>query len=146
MVDKGIVQGIVGNLESYMEKLRELAARPLEEFRGDFRNVESAKHLLQVSIGCCLDLANHIIAAKGWRSPQDYFDSFRILNERGLIPEEFLPTLRQMVSLRNRLVHLYWQVDEEILYRILQEDLGDFDRFVREVLRGLDLPEEPGVS
>jgi uncharacterized protein YutE (UPF0331/DUF86 family) len=94
-----------------------------------------------VSIGCCLDLANHVIAAEGWRSPQDYFDSFRILNEQGLIPAEFLPTLRQIVSLRNRLVHLYWQVDEEILYRTLQEDLGDFDRFVRDVLSGLNLPE-----
>jgi len=142
MVDKDTIQGIVGNLESYVKKLRELATCSWDEFQGDFRNIESAKHLLQVSIGCCLDLANHIIAAEGWRSPQDYFDSFRVLNEQGLISTEFLSTLRQMVSLRNRLVHLYWQVDEEVLYRILQEDLGDFDRFVRDVLRGLDLPEE----
>lgn len=36
-----------------------------------------------------------------------------------------------MVQFRNRLVHLYWEVDAEIIYEILQKNLGDFDLFAR---------------
>jgi uncharacterized protein YutE (UPF0331/DUF86 family) len=32
--------------------------------------------------------------------------------------------------LRNRLVHLYWEVDDALLFRFLQNDLGDFDQFI----------------
>jgi uncharacterized protein YutE (UPF0331/DUF86 family) len=37
--------------------------------------------------------------------------------------------------MRNRLVHLYWEVDAGILYDTLQHNLGDFDRFKAYVFR-----------
>lgn len=88
--------------------------------------MESAKHLLQVSIECCLDIAHHIIADEGYRRPTDY-DTFVVLHENSILPEAFLPTLRQMVSFHNRVVHLYWDADDAVVYRILQENLGDFE-------------------
>jgi uncharacterized protein YutE (UPF0331/DUF86 family) len=45
-----------------------------------------------------------------------------------------MPTLRQMVSFRNRVVHLYWDVDDATVYRILREKLGDFDEYVGYIL------------
>ena len=38
-----------------------------------------------------------------------------------------------MVQFRNRLVHLYWDVDAEIVYDLLQKDLEDFDTFARSI-------------
>ncbi len=96
-------------------------------------NVESAKHLLQVSIECCLDIAHHIVADEGY-SPTDYCDTFVVLYENGILPEAFMLTLRQMVSFRNRVVHLYWDVDDEMVYRILQENLSDFEMYIGYIL------------
>ena len=45
-----------------------------------------------------------------------------------------MPTLRQMVSFRNRVVHLYWDVTDSIVYRILQENLGDFETYTEYIL------------
>jgi uncharacterized protein YutE (UPF0331/DUF86 family) len=45
-----------------------------------------------------------------------------------------MPMLRQMVSFRNRVVHLYWDVDDATVYRILQENLGDFETYVGHIL------------
>jgi uncharacterized protein YutE (UPF0331/DUF86 family) len=50
-----------------------------------------------------------------------------VLHEEGIIADEFLPTLRQMVRFRNRLVHLYWDVDDEIVYEVLRKNLSDFE-------------------
>lgn len=100
----------------------------------DFTKVESAKHLLQVAIECCIDVGHHIIAAESWRAPRNYADTFVVLNERGILPDDFVPVTRQMVRFRNRVVHLYWEVDDEIVYQTLQTNLGDFDRFSEYVL------------
>jgi uncharacterized protein YutE (UPF0331/DUF86 family) len=36
----------------------------------------------------------------------------------------------KVVGLRNRLVHLYWEVDDALLFNFLQNDLSDFDQFI----------------
>ena len=131
MVRPDNVAGILLNLKGYLEKLRQLAVLASETFLADFTKVESAKHLFQVSVECCLDISNHIIASERFRPPKSYAESFEILTEQKILPESFLPTLRQMVQFRNRLVHLYWEVDAKIVYEILQKNLGDFEVFAK---------------
>jgi uncharacterized protein YutE (UPF0331/DUF86 family) len=45
------------------------------------------------------------------RSPEDYGDTFKVLDEGGILDEEFATKLVSMARFRNRLVHLYWDVD-----------------------------------
>lgn len=57
---------------------------------------------------------------RGYRAPQDSYDAFVVLNEEKILPDDFLSILRQMVSFRNRVVHLYWDVDDQAMQRIVQ--------------------------
>jgi len=138
MVNLKKIQGILSRLRTYLEKLRTLAAYKREDFINDFTKVESAKHLLEVSIESCLNISQHIIASERFRSPENYAESFEILAENRVFPEEFLPTLHNMVRFRNRLVHLYWEVDEATIYDILENELGDFDTFMNYIVKFLD--------
>ena len=131
------VEGILENLRGYVEKLKHLASLRREEFLSDFTKVESAKHLFQVSVESCIDVSNHIIASERFRAPKSYAETFEILAEQGIIEKDFLPTLRQMVQFRNRLVHLYWEVDVEVIHDLLQKNIGDFDTFTSQILRYL---------
>ena len=72
--------------------------------------IGSAKYYLQVSIECCLDVTNHIIASEHFRAPKDYADSFMVIEEEGLVSDELGKRLRQMAKFRNRLVHLYGEM------------------------------------
>jgi uncharacterized protein YutE (UPF0331/DUF86 family) len=38
-----------------------------------------------------------------------------------------------MARFRNRLAHLYWEIDEEELYAILQHNLDDLDEFIQQI-------------
>ena len=134
MVDPDRLAEILGRLRGYLEQMCILAALPKDAFLQDFSRVAGAKYLLQIAIECCLDIAHHIVAEEGYRPPSDYYDTFRILWENGIVPEAFLPTLRKMVGFRNRLVHLYWEVDDATVYRILQENLGDFETYIGYIL------------
>jgi uncharacterized protein YutE (UPF0331/DUF86 family) len=135
------VEGILENLRGYVQKLNRLASLKRKEFLSDFTKIESAKHLFQVSVECCIDVSNHIIASERFRSPKTYADAFEILGEQGIIANESLPTLRQMVQFRNRLVHLYWEVDAEVIYDILQRNLEDFEIFTKQILKYLSADE-----
>lgn len=129
MVDPQTFERIFRNLDVYVDQLRHLAMVPRQELTGDLVKLGAAKYYLQVAIECCLDTANHIIARQGFRAPESYADSFTVLAENGVIEQDFASTARRMVGLRNRLVHLYWEVDANVLYSILQNNLDDFDQF-----------------
>lgn len=118
---------------SNLEKLKTLRNIPEDEFQSDFRNIESAKHLLQVSIEAIIDIANHIIARKKLDRPESYGHSFRILNEQGIITDEKLESLMMMIKFRNRVVHIYNNLDPKEIYRILHQNLADFAFYLEEI-------------
>jgi uncharacterized protein YutE (UPF0331/DUF86 family) len=53
-----------------------------------------------------------IIARNGLRTPEDYADTFRVMEEKGAFDSEFTSALTQMSRFRNRLVHIYWDMDD----------------------------------
>ncbi len=59
---------------------------------------------------------------------------FDILNSAGALETEFAENIRGMAGYRNRLVHMYNQVDKNEIYQILQNRLDDFDTFVNAIM------------
>jgi len=129
MFDPLKVQSILTNLDGYVDELRELAQLKQADFLASSVRLNATKYCLQTAVECCIDLNNHLIASMAFRSPENYADTFVVLAEQGIIDELFVMTARQMVSVRNRLVHLYWAVDNARLYDILQKNLDDFAQY-----------------
>jgi uncharacterized protein YutE (UPF0331/DUF86 family) len=125
------------HLDEYLRLLKQVGSTGKEEFTKDKILIGSAKYYLQVSIEVCLDVAGHIIASERLRAPQDYADSFSVLNEAGIISSELCRRLRQMAKFRNRLVHLYSEIDNEYIYEIIKSDLGDFTKFKKSIAKQL---------
>jgi len=113
--------------------LKDLGKLTREEFIADLHKVGSAKYHCIVVIEAAIDMCNHLISKNGWRTPEGYADTFRVMGEVGAFDDEFVKALAEMVRFRNRLVHIYWEVDDSELHRILREDLSDLDRFMREL-------------
>jgi len=133
MVDKATLDGLLGNLQRYVAELRRLAAVPPEAFHQDPDKIGSAKYHFVIAIECAIDVANHIIASEGFPLPKDNADSFAVLVEERIIPNEWKDRLASMARFRNRLVHLYVAVRNEQVYEYLQQSLGDLDAFGRAV-------------
>ena len=72
-------------MQDNLEKLNRLRKIDRDIFVKDFRNVDSAKYLLQVTIEAMIDISNHIIARNRWGSPETNKESFEILAEHGII-------------------------------------------------------------
>lgn len=117
-------------IRTNLKKLKELAELEKKVFLSDYRNFDAAKYNLQAAVEAMLDIAAHIISREGYTSPNTSADSFRILAAEEIIKEDLLLKFVKMTKFRNRIVHLYDQIDEEYIYQIINNNLEDIESFV----------------
>jgi len=126
-----------------VQRLEEIRARGREAFLADPLLQDAALRNLQVAIEAMIDAANHIIAREGLGVPRRYRDSMDLLVEHGILPAEHKETFRRMTSFRNRIVHLYEDVDPEEVADVLEHRLGDFEIFLTALAKRY-FPAGPG--
>jgi len=129
--DEDTIRRLSSELVSALDRLRELAALPQDAFLADPHKIASAKYNFILAIEAAVDMGSHLISKNRWRTPEDYADTFRVLGEKGVFEVPFVQELVKMARFRNRLVHLYWEVDDREVYRILTTRLGELERFLK---------------
>lgn len=103
------------------------------EFIGDFRNYHAAIRIFQISIEGCIAIANHLIAANNWQAPESYSDMFAILRAHGVIDDALANALMQMAQFRNRIVHIYRDIDLAQVHCIIQNNSDDIENFITKI-------------
>jgi len=133
VVDESRILHKLQAITDSLSKLEELAQMDRDVFLIDFRSIDSAKYNLQTSIEAMIDICNHIISRKRLRVPATNVESFEVVSEAGLLPADALPVYRSMARFRNRIVHMYDDVDDSQIHEILQTRLDDVRAFVQHV-------------
>jgi uncharacterized protein YutE (UPF0331/DUF86 family) len=137
LFDQEKMAKLVSELRKSVERLRAIANLRQNEFLNDPDKIGSAKYHFIVAIESCIDMCNHVISLNGYRVPEDYADTFKVIGEVGALDMDFTDELRNMAKFRNRLVHIYWEVDDLQLYEILQTRIDDFKKFLDSLARFL---------
>jgi uncharacterized protein YutE (UPF0331/DUF86 family) len=83
-----------------------------------------------------IDVADHLIAERGWPRPETGRDALITLGGQGVVPVPFAERIAPMAGLRNLLVHGYLTIDRRELYRHLSrvEDFSEFIRYIHAYL------------
>ena len=131
------IKQFVGEVKEALHVLREYLPKGKEEILKNPTILGSSKYHLIVAIQGCIDICNHLVAKKGGRAPEDYADCFNLMADLGILENDLSERLAQMARFRNLLIHLYWRVDNERVYKILSENLVDIDQFLGAVGRNL---------
>lgn len=106
-------------------------------FRDDFTLQLAVERAFQAAVEGCTDIAAHIVSVYQLGHPEESRDVYRFLVETGYLEASFGEAMMAMVGLRNRIVHLYWDVDIDKLYQYLQQDvilLRQFYNFTLQLL------------
>jgi uncharacterized protein YutE (UPF0331/DUF86 family) len=129
-------------LGQYIAELEKQRSVTPQTFQSDFTRQLAVERAFQAAIECCADIAAHIVSVYQLGSPQESRDVYRFLIEAGYIDAVFGEALMGMVGFRNRLVHLYWDIDVDRLYQYLQQDVALLCRFREFTLQLLTAEEE----
>ena len=118
-----------------VRRLTEIRNRGREAFLTDPILQGAAERNLQIAIEAMLDTANHIIAREGLKVPGTYREAMETLVREKILPASQRESFLRMTSFRNRVVHLYDQIDPMEVYGILEGRLGDFESFLGAISR-----------
>jgi uncharacterized protein YutE (UPF0331/DUF86 family) len=118
-------------LEKALQVLQQSSKLTYEELISNDVLLSAIERNLQVAIECVLDIGNHIIAEKGFESPDDNEDIIRILGNEGIVPSDFAESIKDIAGFRNILVHEYTGIDYGLLHNYLVNRLDDFRKFAR---------------
>ncbi|WP_315078603.1 type VII toxin-antitoxin system HepT family RNase toxin [uncultured Clostridium sp.] len=124
-------------MDTCLNKLKKLRDFDKRIFIDDFTKVDSAKYLLQVSIEAMLDISSHLIARNRWGRPKDNKEHFQILFDNGIIFEKDVLIYFNMAKFRNRIVHMYFDISDEMIYDIVQNNIDDFERFIGNIAKNV---------
>jgi len=107
-----------------------------EDLKADRDKRNMILHAMLVSIQAAIDVSMHLISQNNLGRPATYRETFDILSRAGLIPEELAADLSDLAGLRNVLVHIYWDLNLDEIYGILQNDLKTLKSF-RDAVKAL---------
>lgn len=114
-------------------KLRSSLPADPEEVRRDERfEAFLAFHLLLL-IQDAVNLAAHLVAARGLGVPASQRELFEVLARAGILGEESARSMAAIASLRNRIAHAYGDLDPARMVRELPAGLTRLERFLDEV-------------
>jgi uncharacterized protein YutE (UPF0331/DUF86 family) len=118
-----------------LERLERIREKPKEEFLRDQDLRDIACYRLLIAIEAALGLCYHVSARRLQKVPEDYAGCFALLGDAGIITTDLSKNLQKMARFRNLLVHMYWKVDYEKLYDLIQQDLEDLRLFARTIVQ-----------
>lgn len=123
---------IINKAANRLEKIRNLS---LKDFIQDIDNYAIAEHNLRIALEAIFDIGRHILVKLGLGKPEDYRQVLVLLGQNHILPMDFVDRIIGMAGYRNRLVHLYNEVSEEEIYRVIQENLDDIKDYAMFILK-----------
>ena len=145
-VEKDTVLKRVNGIQAEISELRKLAVLSHDDFLNQ-KGFELGQYHLHRALEGVFNISAHILSRLPGAQATKYAEIAQKLGEFGIIDKNFAATkLTEMAKYRNRLVHFYAEVTPEEIYKLLQNDLGDFDVFLRAVKNVLEQPEQFGLT
>ncbi len=135
-LDKERIEVYLSRLDEAVAQLSRLRKRfiSFEDFKGNMDTRELCVHYLRIALESVLDVCRHFLAVKGVSLTEiDTSNIVELCGEKGLIDYGFASKIKGMVGMRNAIVHVYWRLDYQAIYRVITQELVDFDELTRQV-------------
>lgn len=128
-LDHDRIRNKIQEIHRSMDRLNRLRAQGKNRFLADEDSQDIARPRLLSAIEAALNICFHVTARKLKKIPEDYGDCFRSLGQANLIDPALADRLADMARFRNRLVHLYWDIDYGVVCDIIENHLADLKDF-----------------
>ena len=121
----------INEIQKYLDELMEMVPNTLKEYESNKIVRAACERYFEKVVESVTDLAFIVITLKKFRVPDDDIDSFRILEENGIINDELYNRLKDAKGMRNFIAHQYGQINDKLVYEAIIEELEkDVKKFI----------------
>lgn len=132
-LNQELVRSRCQEIEESLERLERMRDLPKEVFLNERDMQDIACYRLLIAIEAALSLCYHVSAKRLKKVPGEYAECFALVADAGLITQDLSERLQKMARFRNLLVHVYWKINYDIVYEVIQHNLNDLRQFSRAI-------------
>ncbi len=135
MVNRIVLHKRIEKAKEYIDFLKNIQTNySLSEFENDPMIYGSSERFLHLTIEALIDIGNHIIADENLGKVQTYRDVAKILRDNGYIDDETSQVFIKIIGFRNILVHDYMELDLDLVYEIIKNNLSDLENILEKYI------------
>lgn len=136
-VKKNIINERLEIIERSLGRLNEIKKLSSGRFMLD-DNFAIAEHYLRYAIESTFDICAHILSRIPGVKADEYRKMAIEMGRQEIVPIDFaVDKLEKMGKYRNRLTHFYFEINPNEMYGIIQNDLRDFEIFMKHIKKFL---------
>ena len=123
--------------KKYLLIINQLLELEFREFENNLEKKLVAERVFEILSQIVLDVCTHIVAKQKLTTPKNYADCINKLVDEGIIPPKYQERFRNIIRMRNLIVHQYVEIDYEFLFGVLKTLNDDFMIFQKFILQWL---------
>ena len=133
MVEEEVVVVKLRLINQYTEDLKQMRGMTRDEYVADMVTQRAVERTFLNLVQSCVDLAQHVRSAEDLSPSGTSKRELEALENAGVVTDATRERMAEAVGFRNVLAHRYGDVDHDIVYDVLHDDLEWFERFQTEV-------------
>ena len=135
MVDDDVIVDKLRYINRYTDDLKQIRGMSKEEYVEDMVTQRAVERTLMNLVQACIDLAQHIRSAEDLSPTGTAKQEMQALGNADIISRETQEKMEEAIGFRNILAHRYGDIDHEVVFDVLHNDLRWFEQFQQELAR-----------
>lgn len=135
MVGEDVIVDKLRYINRYTDDLKQIRGMSKEEYVEDMVTQRAVERTLMNLVQACIDLAQHIRSAEDLSPTETAKQEMQALGNADIISRETQEKMEEAIGFRNILAHRYGDIDHEVVYDVLHDDLRWFEQFQQELAR-----------
>ena len=133
---EAVVEKLI-RMKEYNSQLKKVKPSSYKKYLDDVIARYATERLMQLIVDLALDINNILLAYNKKPPASDFFNSYIDLAEVGVLEEAFAVSIAPSSGLRNRLVHDYETVNNEIVYNSIDKMIEMYTNYMVKINRYL---------
>lgn len=130
-LDKNLIKEKLKRILNYLEELKPILEISYKKYRENYTNYRTTERNIQLIVDTAVDINDNFILAKNANPPADYYESFIRIGELKILSLDLSKKLASSTGLRNKLVHEYEKIDDNLLYLEAKKNLKNYLEYVK---------------
>ena len=132
--DKERILQKLDEIDKFLNELSQMKPSK-EEYVSDIVSRRACEKTIELAIESVIDVSSMVVSYERLGTPDDENHIFSILETKKVITRSMKDKIMEMKGFRNILVHRYGQIDDDLVYDFLENDLKDFEEFSSQIAK-----------